>query len=78
MRYQNDRSSKNSKIFGKTFSADNSDSHVVGARLLVPNSHKLSDFCCFAPNPVRPLSRFAPIPVRPGSFRPDLLINPKN
>ena len=25
---------------------------------------------CFAPNPVRPLSRFAPIPVRPGSFRP--------
>ena len=33
----------------------------------------------FAPNPVRPLSRFAPgrfapIPVRPGSFRPDLLI----
>ena len=32
----------------------------------------------FAPNPVRPLSRYAPIPVRPGSFRPDLLINPKN
>ena len=24
----------------------------------------------FAPNPVRPLSRFALIPVRPGSFRP--------
>ena len=24
----------------------------------------------FAPNPVRPLSRFAPISVRPGSFRP--------
>ena len=32
----------------------------------------------FTPNPVRPLSRFAPIPIRPGSFRPDLLINPKN
>ena len=27
----------------------------------------------FAPNPVRPLSRFARIPVRPGSFRPHLI-----
>jgi hypothetical protein len=28
---------------------------------------------CFAPNPVRPLSRFAPIPVRPYSRSPSFI-----
>ena len=49
MKYQNNRSSKNSKIFGKDAQCRHSDSHVVGARLLVPNSHKVSEFRCFAP-----------------------------
>ena len=47
MKYQND-SSKNSIIFGKDVQCRHSDSGVIGASLLVPNSHKVSDFRCFA------------------------------
>ena len=56
MKYQNDRSSMNSKIFGRDVQCIHSDSHVVGERLLVPISHKVSDFRCFAPTRREPLA----------------------
>jgi hypothetical protein len=43
MKYQNDRNSKNRKIFGKDVQCRHSDSGVVGARLLVDVTRDVGD-----------------------------------